>query len=63
MNRFKRSKSNKIFGGVCGGLANWTGINVWFWRILMLLITGSFWVYMLIWIFTDEDDDFEIFVK
>lgn len=63
MKRFKRSKSNKIFGGVCGGLANWTGINVWLWRILMLLITGSLWVYILIWIFTDEDDGFEIFNK
>lgn len=63
MNRFKRSKSNKVIAGVCGGLQNWTGINAWFWRILMILLTGSIWIYLLIWIFTDEDDGFEIFIK
>lgn len=53
---FKRSKTDRLLGGVCGGLYKYTGINSWFWRILMILIGGAFWVYLLLWIFTEEDN-------
>lgn len=52
---FRRSKYDKILGGVCGGLAELTGINAWFWRILMIVISGSVWLYLILWIFTKED--------
>jgi phage shock protein PspC (stress-responsive transcriptional regulator) len=54
-NMFRRSKYDKILGGVCGGLAELTGINAWFWRILMIVISGSVWLYLILWIFTKED--------
>jgi phage shock protein PspC (stress-responsive transcriptional regulator) len=52
---FKRSRYNRILGGVCGGLANLTGINAWVWRILMIIISGAGWLYLILWIFTEEE--------
>lgn len=54
-NMFKRSRYDKILGGVCGGLANLTGINAWVWRILMIIISGAGWLYLILWAFTEED--------
>jgi phage shock protein PspC (stress-responsive transcriptional regulator) len=58
MKKFKRSKSDRIIAGVCGGLENWTGINAWVWRILM--IVSGFWIYILLWAFTDDEEDWTI---
>jgi phage shock protein PspC (stress-responsive transcriptional regulator) len=60
MKKFKRSKSNRIIAGVCGGLENWTGINAWVWRILMIIIGGGFWIYILLWAFTEDEEDWTI---
>ena len=40
-NRLRRQ--NGIFAGVCGGLAAWTGINVFWFRLLffILLLPGG----------------------
>ena len=49
-----RSFSNRIFGGVCGGLGNITPINAWIWRIIFILLTvlmpgvGAL-IYTLLW--------------
>ncbi len=48
-------RQNGIIGGVCGGLAEFTGISVIFWRILFLflLLPGGlpgFLPYILMWI-------------
>ena len=49
-----RSESNRILGGVCGGLAEYLGINPVFIRIFIVLwtIVGSFSVliYFILWI-------------
>lgn len=48
-------RQNGIIGGVCGGLAEFTGIHVFFWRLLFLflLLPGGlpgFLPYVLMWI-------------
>jgi phage shock protein PspC (stress-responsive transcriptional regulator) len=54
---YRRSSSNNIISGVCGGLENYTGLDAIFWRILFLLFigTGSVGIYFLIWILSSED--------
>lgn len=49
-----RSFSNRIFGGVCGGLGNSTPINAWIWRIAFIALSiGTFGLgialYLLWW--------------
>jgi phage shock protein PspC (stress-responsive transcriptional regulator) len=56
----KRSKSNKIIAGICGGMSKSLGINAWFFRILFLIIGGGLWIYLLMWIFIKEEDDWKI---
>ena len=51
----KRSKTDKVIGGVCGGLGKYTGANSWVFRILFLLF-GAFWVYLLMSIFVKEEN-------
>jgi phage shock protein PspC (stress-responsive transcriptional regulator) len=50
-----RSKTDRILAGVCGGIAKSTGINPWLFRILFLLIGGGFWVYLLMWVFIEDE--------
>jgi phage shock protein PspC (stress-responsive transcriptional regulator) len=50
-----RSKTDRIIDGVCGGIAKSTGINPWLFRILFLLIGGGFWVYLLMWVFIEDE--------
>jgi phage shock protein PspC (stress-responsive transcriptional regulator) len=54
----KRSKSDKIIAGVCGGLGKSTKIDPWLWRILFLFVGGGFWVYILMWAFIQEENDY-----
>ena len=48
----RRSMDNRIVGGVCGGLEDWTGCNAWIWRLLFVVpwhgSVGWFW-YLLLW--------------
>jgi phage shock protein PspC (stress-responsive transcriptional regulator) len=49
-----RSFSNRLFGGVCGGLATALPLNAWLWRLLFLLLTmatggAAALVYLLLW--------------
>ncbi len=51
----KLRRQDGIIGGVCSGLAEFTGIHVFFWRLLFLflLIPGGlpgFLPYLLMWI-------------
>jgi phage shock protein PspC (stress-responsive transcriptional regulator) len=49
----RRSSSNKVLGGVCGGLAEYTGVEALLWRIgfvaLALIGTGVL-IYPLLWL-------------
>jgi phage shock protein C len=54
-NRLRRSRHNRIFAGVCGGLANFFGISAFWFRLafLIALIPGGvpgFLVYLLLWL-------------
>jgi phage shock protein PspC (stress-responsive transcriptional regulator) len=58
INSFRRSVTNRWFGGVCGGLAVSTGMEAWIWRLLFVLAlcTGfGFLVYIALWIFVPLD--------
>lgn len=52
--KLRRSRTNRVIGGVCGGLANYFGIDVSVVRILMFLLIFfggiSLWVYLILWI-------------
>lgn len=51
MNKLYRSRSNRIIAGVCGGIANYFGIDVSIVRIitLLLIFVGgvSIWIYII----------------
>jgi phage shock protein C len=55
VNRFRRSRSDKWIGGVCGGLAAITGVESWAWRLILTVLflfggAGGL-LYILLWIF------------
>ncbi len=60
LNAFRRSATDRWFGGVCGGLARSTGLESWLWRILfaLALFTGfGLLVYLALWIFVPLERD------
>jgi phage shock protein PspC (stress-responsive transcriptional regulator) len=51
----RRSRRNRIFAGVCGGLANFFGISAFWFRLafLIALLPGGvpgFLLYFVLWI-------------
>ena len=51
----RRSRSNRIFAGVCGGLSEFFGISAYWFRLafLIALIPGGvpgLLVYMILWL-------------
>ena len=51
----RRSRQNRIFAGVCGGLANFFGVSAFWFRLafLIALIPGGipgFLLYLILWI-------------
>lgn len=61
LNGLRRSRSEAWLGGVCGGLAAFSGMDTWLWRLvftLMLLMGGAgLLVYLLMWILVPREDD------
>jgi len=59
VNAFRRSRSDRWIGGVCGGLARLTGVEAWVWRLLftaLFICAGAgLLVYVLIWIFVPSE--------
>ncbi len=55
-----RSRSDRMIGGVCGGLGEYLGIDPTFIRIFtFILIFGGgagFWIYILLWFLIPEED-------
>ena len=45
-------------GGVCKGLAEWSGVPPALWRIIFIIgldVGGwAFWIYILMWIFVER---------
>lgn len=57
MNNFYRSNKNKYVSGVCGGLQNLTGINGFFWRVLMISFLPSTLIpYLILTLITEKKD-------
>ena len=55
INSLRRSASDRWLGGVCGGLATFTGMESWLWRLLLALtfLAGGIGIllYLLLWLF------------
>ena len=51
--QLRRSTTNRVLGGVCGGLAEYTGVEALLWRIgfvALALIGPGILIYPLLWI-------------
>jgi phage shock protein PspC (stress-responsive transcriptional regulator) len=59
VNTFRRSRTDRWFGGVCGGIARSTGVEAWVWRLLfavLFICAGvGLLVYLLLWIFVPSE--------
>ena len=61
LNGLRRSATDRWFGGVCGGLATFSGMDAWLWRlifVLMLTLAGcGLLLYVAMWILVPLDSD------
>jgi phage shock protein C len=59
INTFRRSRGDRWIAGVCGGIARWTGMESWVWRLFftVLLLCGGtgLLVYLLLAIFVPSE--------
>jgi phage shock protein PspC (stress-responsive transcriptional regulator) len=59
VNTLRRSRSDRWFGGVCGGIARNTGVDAWVWRLLftaLFICAGAgLLLYLLLWIFVPSE--------
>ena len=57
--QFRLSNSDRVFGGVCGGMAKTTDIPAWVWRIIFVAcffgLGFGFLLYVLLWIFVPRE--------
>ena len=55
LHRLVRSRTDRVIGGVCGGLGKHTDLPPWAWRVIFCLISLYFGAgvlfYILLWIF------------
>jgi phage shock protein C len=59
VNTFRRSRTDRLFGGVCGGIARSTGMEAWVWRLLFVALFicagAGLLLYILLWIFVPSE--------
>jgi phage shock protein C len=59
VNSFRRSRNDRWFGGVCGGIARSTGMDAWVWRLifaaLFICAGAGLLVYVLLWLFVPSE--------
>src|SRR5271167_7120 len=59
VNGFRRSRNDRWFGGVCGGIARSTGMEAWVWRLLFTVLFicagAGLLLYLLLWIFVPSE--------
>lgn len=59
VNSFKRSRTDRWLGGVCGGIGRSTGVESWIWRLifaaLFICAGAGLLVYLLLWIFVPSE--------
>jgi phage shock protein PspC (stress-responsive transcriptional regulator) len=55
LHRLSRSRTDRVLGGVCGGLGRHTGLPSWVWRVLFCAAALYFGIgmlaYVLLWLF------------
>ena len=55
LHRLSRSSTDRVIGGVCGGLGAHTGLPSWVWRVMFCFSVVCFGfgllLYLLLWIF------------
>jgi len=57
---FRRDKNRKVLGGVCSGLARWTGTEPILWKLIFIVgficpMCPSLLTYILMWIIVPEE--------
>jgi phage shock protein PspC (stress-responsive transcriptional regulator) len=57
MKPFYLSKNERMIGGVCSGLGEYTNTDPLLWRIAAIFIPGTFWAYIFIWIFAKRNQN------
>ena len=59
VNSFRRSRTDRWFGGVCGGMARSTGMEAWIWRLiftaLFVCAGAGLLLYLLLWLFVPSE--------
>jgi phage shock protein PspC (stress-responsive transcriptional regulator) len=59
VNSFRRSRTDRWFGGVCGGMARSTGMEAWVWRliftVLFICAGAGLLLYLLLWLFVPSE--------
>jgi phage shock protein PspC (stress-responsive transcriptional regulator) len=59
LNTFRRSRNDRWFGGVCGGIGRATGVESWVWRliftVLFICAGAGLLLYVQLWIFVPSD--------
>lgn len=58
--RFYRSRNNRVLAGICGGTADYFGVDTALVRIIAFLLVFfgglSLWIYIILWIIIPEND-------
>ena len=59
LHQLARSRSDRVFGGVCGGLGKNTDLPSWAWRVIfcltLLYFGAGLLIYILLWIFLPQE--------
>ncbi len=59
LHQLKRSRSDRLIGGVCGGLGHHTDLPSWAWRVIFCLTSLYFGVgvliYLLLWLLLPQE--------
>ncbi|MBI9043333.1 MAG: PspC domain-containing protein [Anaerolineaceae bacterium] len=62
-NKFARSNTEKVLGGVCGGIGQYLNIDPIIPRIFFILLTISnglgFLIYLILWIIMPVEDEYD----
>ena len=61
--KLRRSTSQKMIAGVCGGVAEYFNLDPMIVRVLFVILaflgSGGIWIYLLMWIIVPEDSSTE----
>jgi len=59
LHQLARSRTDRIIGGVCGGLGRHTDLPSWAWRVIfcltLLYFGAGLLIYLLLWIFLPQE--------